>query len=81
MKGGENSLEYLLRRKGLKQYEFSMTTHGMRERMTNTARQILAFILYLELTGQIIINEEIVRKPFPVDEEIQKALEVLAKNF
>jgi len=51
------------------------------ETVTDSDKTILAFFLYLELTGQIIIKGDIVGKPFPVDEEIQKALGILAKNF
>jgi len=74
-------MEYLIKKMGKNKYKLAMRGTGKFERVTDTDRQITAFFLYLQLTGQIIVNNEIVRKPFPVDEEIQKALEILGKNF
>jgi len=73
-------MEYWIKKVAPRKYELAMRTDGFEE-VTDTDRQITAFFLYLQLTGQVIINNEIVKKPFPVDEEIQKALGILARKL
>jgi len=50
-------------------------------KVPETELRIMGFFVYLQLTGQAIINDEIVEKPFPVDEEIEKALKILFRKF
>jgi len=73
-------MEYRIKKVTPNRYELVARTEGFEE-ATDIDRRIMAFFLYLRLTGQLIINNEIVGKPFPVDEEIQNALGVLARNF
>ena len=80
VEGGE-SMEYLIKKVGPNKYTLGMRGTGKFEEVTKTDRQITAFFLYLQLTGQVIINDEIVKKPFPVDKEIQNALKILARKL
>lgn len=73
-------MEYRIKKVSPTKYELSARTDGFEE-VTDTDRQIAAFFVYLQLTGQIVINDDIVGKPFPVDKQIQKALQILAKKL
>ena len=74
-------VEYWIKKVGPNKYTLRMRGTGEFENVTETDRQITAFFLYLQLTGQVTINNEIVPKLFPVDKEIQKALEILARKL
>jgi len=83
MEGGGH-MEYRIKKVGSRKYELTVRTEGFERCMhlaTDVDRRITAFFIYLALTGQLTLNDNIVGKPFPVDEEIQNALGVLARNF
>ena len=74
-------VEYWIKKVGPNKYTLRMRGTGKFEEVTKTDRRITAFFLYLQLTGQVTVNNEIVPKLFPVDKEIQKALEILARKL
>jgi len=72
-------MEFIFRRiEKPNKYEFLMKVEGADEftsvDFTLVDREIIAFSLYLQLTGKAIINDEIVGEPLPVDEYIEKLL-------
>ena len=77
-------MEYIIRKIGEpNKYEYLQRPTKKKgwEELTTLDRRINAFFLYLQLTGQVVINDEIMGKTVPVDEEIEKALEILSKKF
>ena len=59
--GGEHSMEYTIRKSGEpNKYELLVrhTTKKKWEQLTDIDRRINGFFLYLELTGQVVVNNE-----------------------